>query len=193
MLCAWAQQSCSRHGDGWPACGERLTWHGCLLRGFLRCERLLEKRHGVWGGELTPTWIPPAIDRSLVSFFPLGWAPLVLVHGPTPRSRAAQPARCLDGVGNGADPGVSFGLRRCQPYPVGRPVLALKKNQCPEHWLRAGLVRRTRRNVPRDGGEAGIARKTEMFDLLFCGTIYCCSEKTRQEVALIPTHPAGPF
>lgn len=132
LLCAWAQRSCSRHGDGWPACGERLTWHGCCVASCAASDSW--KNVMGWGGWAYANQDSSCHRQVLVSFFPL-----VLVHGPTPRSRAAQPARRLDGVGSGADPGVSLGLRCCQPYPVGRPVLALKKKQRPEHWLRAGL------------------------------------------------------
>lgn len=64
-------------------------------------------------------------------------------------------------------------------YPGRKPILALK-NEPP---LSGGWVPRTLRSLG----------KKETLGLLLCGISCCCSEKTRQEVALIPTHPAGPF
>lgn len=134
LLCAWAQRSCSRHGDGWPACGERLTWHGCCVASCAASDSW--KNVMGWGGVSLrqPGFLLPSTGSGV--FFSLGFGPrsnTALVCG------AARETPGWGRVGSGADPGVSLGLRRCQPYPVGRPVLALKKKQRPEHWLRAGL------------------------------------------------------
>lgn len=76
--------------------------------------------------------------------------------------------------------------------PLGS-ALSHRRPSYPGRKTHPGPEERTSTERWLGAEDAAVIRKKETLGLLLCGIGCCCSEKTRQEVALIPTHPAGPF
>lgn len=139
----------------WLACVRRAADLARLLRGFLRCERLLEKRHGVGGGELTPTRIPPAIDRFWCLFFPWFWS--TVQHRARVR-RSPQDAW----MGSGRQrrrPRCLFGAVALPTLPCGETRAGPEEKTAPralaESWLKSGGHRETCRGTAERLGSLG--------------------------------------